>query len=124
MSLLKLNQQHTSKPSLLDFEEPVRTTKPKQNDSQQLLTEQALSTREILQFALFCVFFILATSMQAGIGESQATNRALRRALREPTEEALRENARYVDFKAINIEQTYWDWLRQFTRGLYNEEYY
>jgi hypothetical protein len=73
---------------------------------------------------MFCVFFIVITSMQLNIEESYSTNAAIKRALLQPTEAVLKVTSRFTDFTQINIEQTYWDWLRQMVYALYQDEYY
>jgi hypothetical protein len=73
---------------------------------------------------MFCVFFIIVTYLQLNIEQSYSTNSTIRRALLEPSEAALKTSSKFVDFRDINIEQTYWDWLRQMVYALYQDEYY
>lgn len=85
---------------------------------------QSLSTREIIMFVLFCCCFIVVVILQLNISLCYSTNSAIRRSLLEPSQTVLNYTSNFVNFEDINVESSYWDWLRQLTYQLYNDKYY
>jgi hypothetical protein len=75
-------------------------------------------------FGLFCACFIIVIYQQLNISLCFTTNSAIRRSLLQSSVSSDTETSNFVNFEQINVEQSYWDWLRQFAQAIYRDTYY